>query len=154
MKEINLKEVTYDSKDFIDLCARLDIHLDQGMGGECNREEYKKYNGLQTLDYVVISYVDQMAVACGALRRYSDNEIEVKRVFVSEDVRRQGIGKEIIKQLQQVAKNMGYQRMILETGSFLEASVQLYESVGFHIIDNYGAYKDLTESICMAYDIE
>lgn len=154
MNQITLQQVDSHNKDFIDLCDELDAFLNIAIGGETKREKYKKFNHLNTMDYVVVAYDNGEAMGCGALRKYSDEEIEVKRVFVREKCRGQNIGGILLEQLISYAKESGYRRIILETGNFLPASVRLYSRYGFEQIENYGAYKNMKESLCMGLDIE
>ena len=149
MEAIRLAEVQYDSEDFIRLCGELDSYLNAAIGGEDKREKYKKYNHLDTMDYVVLAYAGEKAVGCAALRRYSDIEVEVKRVFLQDAFRGRNIGGMMLQHLVEKAGRMGFQRMILETGLFLAASVRLYRRFGFERIPNYGAYRNMEESYCM-----
>lgn len=153
MKEITLAKVTSDHADFTHLCRELDHFLNMAVGGEEKREKYKSYNHAETLDYVIIAYHKKRAVGCAALRRYSDTEVEVKRVFVREEYRGQNIGGKLLEKLILQAKELGYSRMILETGEILAASVHLYSKYGFERIKNYGPYVNMQESLCMARDI-
>lgn len=146
---ITLQQVPHDHTDFLHLCDELDQFLNQAIGGEDKREKYKKYNLLDTLDYVIITYDGQQAAGCAALRKYSDTEIEVKRVFVRETHRGRGIGGQLLAHLIEHATEMGYSYMLLETGAFLDASVRLYNRYGFTQIPNYGDYKNMPESFCM-----
>lgn len=154
MDEIRLLGVNYENKDFIALCNELDEYLNIAIGGESKREKYKKYNNLDTMDYVVVAYDEGFPAGCAALRRYSDSEVEVKRVFVKKGYRGCNVGGKLLEQLIGHAKSKCYSRMILETGAFLEASVRLYARYGFERIDNFGEYKDMQESLCMGLEIE
>lgn len=149
MNRIVLKQAASNHADFIHLCEELDVFLNHAIGGEDKREKYKKYNHLDTMDEVLLAYDHETAVGCAALRRYSDEEAEVKRVFVREEYRGRNIGGLLLEELIQRAKKSGYQRMILETGEFLASSVRLYARYGFEKIENYGAYRDMPESLCM-----
>ncbi len=148
-----LRKIDCENPDFLKLCEELDNFLNSAIGGEEKREKYKKFNHADTMDYVIIAYVNREPAGCGALRKYSDKEIEVKRVFVRETYRRKHIGSMIIEALIMQAEQMGFQRMILETGVFLSASVHLYQQYGFEVIENYGAYQNMPESLCMGRDI-
>lgn len=44
------------------------------------------------------------------------------------------------------AVELGYRRMILETGELLAESCAVYKKLGFEIIPNYGPYADMPES--------
>lgn len=148
-----LQKTDYENPDFLKLCDELDIFLNHAIGGEEKREKYKKFNHADTMDYVSIAYVNNEPAGCGALRKYSEKEIEVKRVFVREAYRGQHIGSMIMERLIAQAQQMGFQRMILETGVFLSASVHLYQQYGFEEIENYGPYQNMPESLCMGRDI-
>lgn len=150
---ITLQQTPYDHPDFLQLCSELDQFLNWAIGGEDKREKYKKYNHPDTMDYVVIAYDGQYAAGCAALRKYSETEIEVKRVFVREPYRGRNIGGRMLAHLIERAQEMGYKHMLLETGAFLDASVRLYKRYGFEQIENYGDYKDMPESLCMGRDI-
>lgn len=152
-EQVILKQVDHEDIDFLSLCKELDLFLDQAIGGADKREKYKGFNQTDSMDYVVVAYVDHKPVGCGALRQYSEEEIEVKRVFVQEAFRGAHIGALILEDLVSCAKQMAYKRMILETGAFLSLSVRLYERYGFERIENYGAYKDMPESLCMGRGI-
>ena len=148
-----LRKTDCENPDFLKLCEELDSFLNHAIGGEEKREKYKKFNHADTMDYVIIAYVNKEPAGCGALRKYSDKEIEVKRIFVRETYRGKHIGSMIIEALITQAEQMGFQRMILETGVFLSASVHLYQQYGFEVIKNYGAYQNMPESLCMGRDI-
>lgn len=154
MNQISLQQVGPDHKDFIHLCSELDSFLDIAIGGESKREKYKKFNYLDTMDYVIIAYNQAEAAGCAALRKYSDSDVEIKRVFVRENYRGQNIGGLLLEQLISHAKKSGYKRIILETGSFLQDSLRLYFRYGFEQIENYGAYQNMKESLCMGLNIE
>lgn len=153
-EQIIIKQAGYDNQDFILLCGELDIFLNQAIGGEEKREKYKKFNHLDTMDFVIVLYDDEYPVGCGALRKYSETEIEVKRVFVREAYRGRNIGGIILERLILQAEKMGFKRMILETGAFLERSVRLYHRYGFEKIENYGCYQNMPESLCMGRETE
>ncbi|MCI8774866.1 MAG: GNAT family N-acetyltransferase [Lachnospiraceae bacterium] len=150
---IEIREVSCDHADFFLLCGELDDFLNHAIGGEEKREKYKKFNHADTMDCVVVAYDGEVPAGCGALRRYSEDEAEIKRVFVRAEYRNRNIGGMLLENLIAQAKKTGFQRLVLETGAFLEASVRLYQRYGFERIENYGAYKDMQESLCMGRDI-
>lgn len=153
MNQIQLISVPNDHPDFISLSSELEHFLDQAIGEKAKREKYKKFNHLDTMDYVIIAYDGIQPIGCGALRSYSDVEIEVKRVFLKAEYRKQHIGSKLLENLIAYAKENNYQRMLLETGDFLKDSLRLYSRYGFEPIANYGAYANMKESLCMARGI-
>lgn len=154
MHQILLRQVDADNKDFVQLCHELDSYLDRAIGGEAKREKYKKFNHLDTMDYVTVAYDKERAVGCGALRKYSDRSVEIKRVFVREDYRKRNVGGILLEQLISHAKKSGFEQIILETGNFLQDSLRLYSRYGFEQIENYGEYKNMEESLCMGCNIK
>ncbi len=52
------------------------------------------------------------------------------------------------------AAELGYKRMILETGELLAESCAVYKKMGFEVISNYAPYVNMPESLCMAKDLE
>lgn len=93
------------------------------------------------------------AVGGGALRRYDEENVELKRVFVHPDYQGQGIGSRLVSLLIEWAAELGYRRIILETGELLAESCAVYKKLGFEVIPNYGPYVNMPESLCMAKDL-
>lgn len=154
MHNIQLQSVSRDHPDFIQLSYELDTYLNIAIGAESKRKKYKQFNQLDTMNYVILAYDEEVPIGCAALRQYSENEIELKRVFVRENFRKQHIGSQMLAHLISYAQTLGYSRMLLETGEFLKASVKLYKQLGFEKIQNYGAYANIQESLCMARNLK
>lgn len=144
-----LKSTSGTDHDFILLSSELDTYLNEIVGGEKNRKSYLKYNKTDTMDHVVIAYINGVPVGCAALRAYQGPQIEVKRVFVREPYRKLNIGGILLENLIQWAQHANYAYMLLETGSFLADSIKLYKRYGFWQIKNYGDYRDMPASLCM-----
>lgn len=140
-------------KDFVENCRLLELDLDRRVGRQIKREKYAKFNQLDEIREAIVVYDDGRAVGGGAIRRYDDENIELKRVFVHSEYQGKGIGSRLVSLLIQWAVELGYRRMILETGELLAESCAVYKKLGFQVIPNYGPYADMPESLCMAKDI-
>ena len=138
------------NKDFIENCRLLDIDLDRRVGKKIKRDKYKKYNQLDEISEAIVVYEDNKAVGGGAIRKYDDENIELKRVFVHTEYQGQGIGSKLVSLLIEWA----YRRMILETGELLAESCAVYRKMGFEVISNYAPYENMPESLCMAKDLK
>lgn len=57
--------------------------------------------------------------------------------------------KAIMRALERRALDKGYKKLILETGILLKEAMGLYTAAGFHVIENYGPYINMPESVCM-----
>ena len=141
------------NEDFIENCRLLDMDLDRRVGRQIKREKYQKFNQLDEIREAIVVYDHGRAVGGGAIRRYDDENIELKRVFVHNEYQGQGIGSTLVSLLIEWAAELGYRRMILETGELLAESCAVYKKLGFAVIPNYGPYADMPESLCMAREI-
>lgn len=154
LKPYNIQYTNGNSQDFIRLCQLLDESLNELVGGEEQRKEYNQYNKLDHIHDVILICENDTPVACGAFKYYEEGVAEVKRVFVRKEFRGQGISKLVMQQLEEKAREQGFDSLILETGKPLAAAIGLYSSLGYQVIDNYGQYKNLPLSVCMLKDIK
>lgn len=47
------------------------------------------------------------------------------------------------------AKEKGFNKLILESGTPLVEAMGLYDKIGYIVIENYGQYKNMEDCICM-----
>lgn len=137
------------NQDFIKLCCSLDEYLNGIVGGEERRVQYIPYNTLEDIHNVVLVYDDNIPVGCASFKFYKSAIAEVKRVFVKKEYRGRGISKQLMSLLEKRAIEKGFCKLILESGEPLVEAMELYHQIGYRIIENYGQYKGLKESICM-----
>lgn len=133
--------------DFINLIKLLDDDLKERYGEL--QKQYEKHNKVDYINDVVIIYKDQVPVACGACKKYDSNTIELKRIFVIEEHRRQGISKLIVNKLEELARNREYKYALLETGMKQHEAINLYKNNGYNVIQNYKPYIGNINSVCM-----
>ena len=141
-------------EDFIENCRLLDMDLNRRVGKIIKRDKYEKYNQLDEIQEAIVVYEDDKVIGGGAIRRYDDENIELKRVFVRPEYQGRGIGSRLVSLLMEWAVELGYKRMLLETGELLAESCAVYKKLGFKVIPNYGPYKDMPESLCMAKEFD
>jgi putative acetyltransferase len=86
--------------------------------------------------------VDGELLAVGALKRLDSRHAEVKSMHTAQLVRGRGIGRRMIERLIVVARDQGYRRLSLETGSMaaFAPARSLYESVGFELCEPFADY--------------
>lgn len=114
---------------FKEYAAQLSIDLCfQGFDAELER--LPATYGPPTGSLLLVSR-DGTDVGCGALRRLSDDECEMKRLYVRADARGADLGRLIAKRLIDKAKSLGYSRMLLDTLAEMMPARRLYHSLGF-----------------------
>ena len=74
---------------------------------------------------------------CVALRPFSQNIGELKRLYVRPAFRRQGLGRALVHGVIQAARQIGYSRMRLDTLDLMKEALTLYDSFGFRPIEPY-----------------
>lgn len=149
--QIEYKYFDIITNDFVSLTEELDAEFSVKNGEKQN--QYNEFNRLEGIKDIVLAYAGNKAVGCGSIKRYSDSEYEVKRVYVKKEFRGNGISKQIMKALETKAKKKGLKALILETNrTFIEA-VGLYKGLGYKEIENYGQYKNMTASVCLKKDL-
>ncbi|GAA2370012.1 N-acetyltransferase [Catellatospora methionotrophica] len=91
-----------------------------------------------------VAYLDGTPVGCGGWRSWAGSEqiAEIKRVYTSATVRGKGVGRAIMTALESDARSHGRVRVILETGTAQPEAIAMYQAVGYHLIDNFGHYRD------------
>ena len=87
---IILKRTTSDDKDFSSLITRLDLDLQSRYGS--TQDEFDQYNVIENLHTVVIAYEDHEPLGCGCFKKFSDDTVELKRMYVTNEQRGKGIG--------------------------------------------------------------
>ena len=99
------------------------------------------------------NYDDEVPVACGGFKEHDSESVEMKRVFVKKENRRQGLSKKVINELEKLVQAKGYKYAVLETGKKQIEAINLYKSSGYEMIENYGPYVGYENSICMKKDL-
>ncbi len=94
------------------------------------------------------------AIGCGAIRPFTSEIAEVKRLYVSPAHRGRGIAREIIDALEQFARENGFSELWLETGLRQPAAIRLYERLGYTRIAGFGDYKDDPLSVCYGLSLK
>jgi putative acetyltransferase len=88
------------------------------------------------------------AIGCGAYRPLEDDIAEIKRMYVEPAFRGRGIGRRLLAALEECARQAGYARVWLETGTAQPEALRLYEASGYRVIHNYGYYRNDPRSVC------
>lgn len=95
-------------------------------------------------------------LGCGALRELSAVHGEVKSMRTPAAARRLGAGRAVLAHILQTARERGYRRLSLETGSHpaFEPAQRLYQSVGFVRCGPFGDYPENEHSVFMTLALD
>lgn len=137
---------TSENPDFQKLVTQLDAYL-AVMDGE-EHAFYNQYNKIDMLKHCIVIYDNDEAVACGAIKELDSKSMEVKRMFTLPEKRGKGLASRILHKLETWAKELGYEKTILETGKRQTEAVALYNKCGYKVIPNYGQYIGVDNSVC------
>jgi len=135
-----------DDPDFIALVKQLDAYLRIIDGDE--HPFYAQYNKLDKIRHVIVIYENNEAIACGAMKEFEPGTMEIKRMFTAPSARGKGLAGTVLKELEKWAAELSYDRCILETGKRMDEAVRLYPRNGYKIIENYGPYAGVENSLC------
>jgi GNAT superfamily N-acetyltransferase len=138
--------VEQDHPEFIRLVRFLDADLAMRDGKD--HGFYAQFNSLTNLHHVILVQKNDQFVACGALKRFNNDSMEVKRMYVMPEFRGAGLASGLLNSLEAWMLEMGYKRSVLETGKRQPEAIKLYRKQGYRQTSNYGPYQGVENSLC------
>ncbi|HZH64316.1 MAG TPA: GNAT family N-acetyltransferase [Flavisolibacter sp.] len=149
---INLIRTDSENQDFIELIKYLDADLAKRDGND--HAFYAQFNKVDKIKYAIVAYENGIPVGCGAIKEYTPNAMEIKRMYTSPGSRGTGIATKILTELEVWATELSYERCVLETGKRQPEAIRLYTKSGYQQIPNYGQYVRIENSICFAKELK
>jgi GNAT superfamily N-acetyltransferase len=104
-------------------------------------------------DAFLVGHIDEEPAACGALRRFDADTVEIKRMFVRPQHRGGGWGRRMLEALEVEAHRLGYRTIVLETGTEQPEALGLYTSHGYGPTDPWPPYDERPYARCFAKDL-
>jgi GNAT superfamily N-acetyltransferase len=148
---IKIRRTDSDNQDFIELVKFLDADLAERDGDD--HSFYAKFNKIEKIKYVVVAYENDKPVGCGAIKEYSPNTMEIKRMYTSPEGRGKGIATKVLTELEVWAAELFCEKCVLETGKRQPEAIGLYKKNGYTLIPNYGQYAEIENSLCFEKEI-
>jgi GNAT superfamily N-acetyltransferase len=102
-----------------------------------------------------VGYLGDRAVAMGGWRFTSVDvlgavrPVEIKRMYVSDEVRRLGLARRMLEVLESSAAAAGADAVILETGRPQTAAVAFYRASGYIDVPGFGYYAGWPQSLSL-----
>lgn len=115
-------------------------------GGELEKDvAYLEANGSR--EPVVVALDGERPVGCVYLYRLSDDDGEVKRLYVREAYRDRGLGRALIGRLLDAAAESRYSTIRLDTAPFMRSAAGLYRDLGFETFEGGESVSDIPAPI-------
>jgi GNAT superfamily N-acetyltransferase len=149
---IKIRRTDSDDQDFIGLVKFLDTDLAKRDGKD--HPFYAQFNKIDKIKHVLIAYENDKPIGCGAIKEYAPAIAEIKRMYTSPDCRGKGIATQILVDLEKWAKELSFEKCILETGKRQSEAVELYKKNGYQRIPNYGQYAGIENSLCFEKELK
>lgn len=149
---INLIRTDSKNRDFIELVNYLDADLAEKDGED--HTFYSQFNTIDQIKHVIVAMQNARPVACGAIKQYSADTMEVKRMYTAPEFRGKGIASRILTELEKWAAELAFQKCILETGKRQTEAIGLYNKCGYILIPNYGQYAGIENSVCFEKELK
>jgi GNAT superfamily N-acetyltransferase len=143
---INIVRTNSENNDFISLVKLLDADLAIRDGED--HPFYAQFNKIDKIKYVVVALENGKPVGCGAIKEYSPDTMEIKRMYTLPECRGKGIATKVLIELENWTRELSYSKCILETGKKQPEAIALYKKNGYKMIPNYGQYTDVENSLC------
>lgn len=144
--EIVIKRTKGDDIDFRNMVKALDEGLYLRNGD--SQAQYEQYNQIDKIRNAIVIYYMGEAVGCGCFKPFDSETIEIKRMFVSPNLRGLGFAFKILQALESWAIEEGNKNAVLETGVRQLEAQSLYKKAGYSLTENYGQYIGMKDSIC------
>lgn len=92
----------------------------------------------------LVGYQQDQPIACGGFRWYdrTTGTIEIKKTYLTTEVRGLGCGRTLLAKLEAQAMQWGARRVILETGIRNTAALALFAGSGYQPMECYVAGRD------------
>lgn len=117
---------------FREINHRFETGFDPARGGAADDGVYAPPTG----DFL-IAWVQGKAAGCGAVAFRDGGYAEIKRMWVSEAVRGQGVGHQVLLRLENIAREAGFARVRLDSNRSLTEAHKLYARCGYREIARY-----------------
>jgi len=148
---ITITRTNSDNPDFIILVKLLDADLAERDGAD--HSFYSQFNKIDKIKQVVVAFENERPIGCGAIKEYSTDTVEIKRMYTVPNSRGKGIATRVLTALEQWATELNYKKCILETGKKQPEAIRLYKKNGYQLIQNYGQYAGIENSVCFEKEI-
>lgn len=130
------KEFTTARKLFKEYASQIGVDLSFQKFDEEIRDIEQQYSRPDGILFIACD-IDAHPIGCFGIRRFEDSICELKRMYVKKEARGHGVGKELLAKAIDIAKELTYKKMRLDTLPSMESAIGLYKKTGFYEIEAY-----------------
>jgi ribosomal protein S18 acetylase RimI-like enzyme len=117
---------------FAELASRFRGGYDRDADHSAEVAEFAPPNGC-----LLVARLSGEPVGCGAIRAFEPGIAEIKRMWIAPQARGLGLGRRLLRELEQAARRERMRSVRLDTNSTLTEALQLYRSSGYHEIEPF-----------------
>ncbi len=117
-----------------ELGRRFESGFDPARSISAEAGELRLPNGL-----LLIARLRGKPIGCGALKFHGRAPAELKRMWVSPEVRGLGVGRRLLRELERQAQKHRIRAVRLETNRALREAIELYRSAGYREVPAFNA---------------
>jgi DNA-binding MarR family transcriptional regulator/GNAT superfamily N-acetyltransferase len=117
---------------FVELQERFDAGFDPSRSISADADQLTLPAGL-----FLVARLRGAPVGCGALKLHGKAPAEIKRMWVSPAVRGLGLGRRMLRELEERASEAGAEVARLETNRSLTEAISLYRAAGYREVDAF-----------------
>ncbi len=145
-----VRKISVDQDGFAELLAQSTAYMNALYPPESNQlidiDELKSESV-----HIVGAFHHEDLVAIGSVKIFCGSEIygEIKRVFVKQEFRSQGIGLKIMNALEQILLGSAIFSARLETGIYQPESIAMYQKLGYKQRSIFGTHNENPHSVFM-----
>jgi GNAT superfamily N-acetyltransferase len=88
--------------------------------------------------FILMSEADR-PVACGGFKTHAPGVGEIKRMFTVPEARGRSLGRDLLLELEDGARDLGMHKLVLDTAAPLAAATILYRSAGYVEVPSFNA---------------
>lgn len=115
-----------------ELNERFEQGFEVGKSRDPEAAEMKRPRGV-----FLVAVSDGLPVGCVGLKGTDNLYAEIKRLWVAKSVRGLGLAKDLMAEVENVARDLGYSQLKLDTNRALPEAVRFYKNAGWAEIDRF-----------------
>ena len=124
MEDFQINVISHNSPEYEVEVALRDLILRQPLGLTFSEDQLRA----EADSCHIGCYIDGEMVGCLVLKPVEDGNVQMRQVAVAESVQGKGVGKQMVKYSETLAKKQGFLEMVLHAR---ETAVPFYESLGY-----------------------